>query len=98
MRGLPNENQEAFDQWEAILREAGHAVANPHNISDGLERENEANFIRRCFYADCREICLRSDAVFAIPGWRESKGARAEVALAEAIGLPVYGEIDAIPK
>lgn len=96
MRGWPDENRAAFDSWEAILQEKGHRVANPHRISDGLERENEGNFIRRCFNLDCQKICLWADAVFAMPGWRESRGSRAEVALAEAIGLPVYEDIECL--
>jgi len=33
---------------------------------------------------------LRCDAVYALPHWQESKGARAEVALAEKVGIPVF--------
>lgn len=44
---------------------------------------------------DC-EMLLRCDAVFAIPGWRDSSGATGEVALARENKIPVlfsYNEV-----
>lgn len=35
-------------------------------------------------------LMRRCDAVFLVPGWRESKGATAECAEATAMGLPVF--------
>ena len=36
------------------------------------------------------EILRRCDLVVLVPGWRESAGARAEVAEARRLGIPVY--------
>ena len=36
------------------------------------------------------ELLRRCDAVYAMVDWRESKGATAEVELAESLGLPVF--------
>jgi hypothetical protein len=39
-----------------------------------------------------------SDAVFAIPGWSDSKGAVKEVAEAERLKMPIYYYLENIPK
>lgn len=44
---------------------------------------------RDCFLADTDWICRYADGIALMPGWESSKGARAELALAEAIGLEV---------
>jgi len=44
---------------------------------------------RKVFYEDMAWICLQADTVALLPGWEWSKGARAEKALAEALGLEV---------
>jgi hypothetical protein len=45
---------------------------------------------RNCFAADVEWICKHADGVALLPGWETSKGARAEKALAEALGLEVF--------
>ncbi len=44
---------------------------------------------RECFAADTKFICEEADAIYLLPGWEKSKGAIAERALAEAIGLEI---------
>lgn len=44
---------------------------------------------RKCFLHDTHYICTTADAVYLLPGWQASRGAKAERALAEAIGLQV---------
>jgi Domain of unknown function (DUF4406) len=39
------------------------------------------------------EILRRCDAVLMVPGWRKSKGARAERKLAKSMGMPVFEKI-----
>ena len=44
------------------------------------------------FLAGTLELMRRCDAVVLVPNWRDSEGARAEVAEAERLGLPMFGK------
>jgi hypothetical protein len=83
MRGVPDLNFPAFNAAAQKLRLEGHEVFNP--AAANLEKLP----IRRIFLHDMAYICLEADAVALLPGWRKSKGAKAEKALAEAIGIQV---------
>jgi len=83
MRGMPDLNFPAFNKAAQKLRLEGHEVFNP------AAANLETLPIRRIFFHDTQYICLVADAVALLPGWSKSRGARAEKALAEAIGLTV---------
>lgn len=102
MRGYAEFNFPAFNRWAAALRDHGHEVLNPaetdHNNgfeTSGLtgtdaELEHAAFDLRSALAFDLSWICKNADAVAVLDGWRLSKGARAEVHAAWALGLPVY--------
>ena len=86
MRGRPqNEVTLAFGQATALLRFQGHVVYSP-NEEDILYGPPP---LRECFARDMHWICMHADAVALLPEWETSTGARAEKALAEALGLAV---------
>ena len=103
MRGVPNFNFPAFHAATLKLRAAGHTVFNPAERDEqeyGPEIGKSATgdlgdavqkgfSLREALAADMAYIALQAEAVCMLPGWESSKGARAEKALAEALGLEV---------
>lgn len=100
MRGYPAFNFPAFRAYANTLRRMGHEVLSPAERDEqngfdptgltGWEDLSSLGFdLREALAADCRMICEEADAVVVMPGWEDSKGATAEVALARALGLPI---------
>ncbi len=81
MAGLPDHNRPAFFEAEKELQAAGYVVLNPAKNPDGLTRAQ---------YLDIDLAMVRaSDGVAVLSGFKNSLGARAEIALAISNGLPV---------
>lgn len=103
MRGYPNFNFPAFDYAAAKLRHYGHEVFSPaerdrkaygpeieiNPTGDEAKVSNPACTINDCMKADTSWICDHATAIALLPGWEKSSGARAEYALAQALGLTV---------
>lgn len=105
MRGIPEFNFPAFNTAAALLRSQGHLVFNPaerdnerhgKDISIGnitgceVTAAKEHGFsLREALADDTKFICLEADAIALLPGWENSKGAKAELALSEALGHKV---------
>lgn len=101
MRGVPEFNFPAFTAATDQLRAAGHTVFNPaeRDLRHGFDptgltgHEDLAALgfnLRDALEADLRWICRFADAVALLPGWQTSRGARAEVATAETLGLDIW--------
>ncbi len=52
--------------------------------------ESQGFSLRRALGDDTAWICAEADGIVVLPGWTNSKGAKAEVALSEALGLAKY--------
>ena len=91
LKVAPDLNRAAFADAAVALRGAGHSVFNPGENSDELA-------YTQAMRLDINEV-LRSDSIVALPRWDEGTGTRVEVAVALAIGTPVYawvrGELEA---
>ena len=103
MRGIPEFNFPAFNAATEALRKLGCTVFNPAerdneahgtDISKGNARgcEEQATKdhgfnLRDALGDDLAFICKHADAVALLPGWLYSKGAKAERATADALGL-----------
>lgn len=105
MRGIPEFNFPAFMLAARQLRSVGHEVFNPAeedikrhgtdvskgNVT-GCEKQAEQDHgltIRDALAVDLAWICATAEAIALLPGWENSKGARAEHATAVALGLRV---------
>ncbi|WDS51664.1 nucleoside deoxyribosyltransferase [Microbacterium phage Barnstormer] len=93
MSGIPHFNYPLFTDATAALRAHGFDVVSPHelDIEAGVDLTEE-------FTADDRRAALRrdvtavteADGIAVLTGWHHSTGARAEVALANAIPIPIF--------
>lgn len=105
MTGLPQFNFPAFDAAAVRLRAAGYDVVSPAELDDPEDRAaalaspdghmhggHHMNKTWGDFLA--RDVKLIADggieAVFCLPGWETSRGARLETFVAFLCGLPIY--------
>lgn len=97
MRGIPHFNYPAFFRAAQELREQGYEVFNPaegeevyDNPTGSLTLAEKVGFnLRQTLKKDTEYICLYADTIAMLPGWVNSSGARAERALALALGLNI---------
>lgn len=110
MRGIRDFNFPAFHAATARLRAAGHEVFNPAEKDEemhgpDISRSDTGNLndikgrgfdLRATLAMDLDWICRHAEAVVLLPGWENSKGARAEMYVAQALGLQVlmYEDMD----
>ena len=80
MTGKPDLNEPLFRSTAERLRGMGHVVFNPCDLPKALSALSYRDAIK----ADMAWICEHADAVVVLPGWTDSPGARAEVALARS--------------
>lgn len=95
MTGHPEFNFPAFDAARDYL-ERDWNVISPADMDrelgfDAAVDEVTAEFLRDAMRRDINAV-MAVDAVYALAGWEKSKGASAEVALAEWRGIPVHYE------
>ena len=82
MRGQPDLNFPTFNRVAAHLRAWGSVVFNPAEFGEG-------GGIRSIFIEDV-EALMQCDLLVLLPGWKDSLGAKAEYALARAVGMEVH--------
>ena len=86
MAGIPGLNRQAFGDCMRLVEEAGHRAFSP---AHHMETEKDGKSYKDLLMADLAWIRGNADALLMLEGWRGSKGAKAELALALALGLPV---------
>jgi len=103
MRGIKDFNFPAFDLAADVLRSYGYEVFNPadrdrekHGAGVGISPTGDLKDVahtgfnhRETMTHDLQWIAAEADGIATLPGWQDSKGAQAEIALALAIGIEV---------
>jgi len=94
MTGIENFNFPAFQEASNTLRRAEWFVYSPNE--NDAERGEEAREdgvpqypLKHYMVTDLAQVC-KSDAVFFLPGWENSKGAMLEFTVAQALEIPCY--------
>ena len=87
MRSIPQLNHPAFFEAEETLMKAGHKVINPARMDQklGLDPHNsqmDGKFIEECARRDIDAV-FECDELVLLPNWEKSKGAKAEIAVAQ---------------
>ena len=85
MTGIPYKNKYAFYQASWNLRDAGYGVVNPWDLGQNKKMTWE-QFLRR----DIIAMMKHCNGVATLGGWKKSKGACLEIAIAKALGWPVH--------
>ncbi len=94
MRGYEEYNFPAFDKAQVAIEKMGHIAISPaaHDRLSGFNEKSDkvtVAYLREALSWDLSQVC-RADGVVLLAGWHSSKGARAEVAAARAIGIPCF--------
>ena len=110
MTGIPLYNFPAFDAHKARWIADGQDVTLPADITRELWRERYEReydpatdtaawgdaIVCEMFKRDMAAVC-DADAIALLPGWRKSKGANLELAVARALGKKVYDSATMLP-
>jgi hypothetical protein len=109
MTGIHDHNRPGFDEAAKRLREQGHFVINPAELSAKFGSEEEVAIAfevqnhlvsmshkrLRVAVMDADLAAVRScDAIYLLRGWETSRGAKRELAEAIAHGLTIMQEGD----
>lgn len=101
MRGIKDFNKQAFYDAESYLISLGHDAVNPFAIDvemgiDMTSPNGDTSDIKGFTQDSLKEIICRDvdallecDAVYMLESWRDSKGAKAERAIAQWAGIEV---------
>ena len=83
MTGYPDLNFPLFHSEAARLRALGYKVVNPAEINPDINADWNA-----CMRSDIVEL-VTCQAIALLPGWQESRGAKLERHISEALGMLV---------
>lgn len=88
MSGIKDDNRPAFRKAAKWLRTRGWPVISPDELDESKPPKEAVweNYLRR----DILWGVLKAKALVALPGWRQSRGAKLEACIAESLKIPVY--------
>ena len=86
--------REKFDAFADIIRSKGHEVVNPCDMDNILSPATTT--WEQYMIADLG-LLRCCDAIFLMPGWKESRGAAVEYHEATRLRMLIYNSIEQIP-
>jgi len=89
MQGYPDFNVHAFRAATFYLRENGHLVISPHEISLEVRGDVPEPTWHDYLRADIRAM-MSCNAIVLLEGWSMSKGSRLELTVATSLDFHVY--------
>lgn len=94
MTGIEHLNHPAFFKAEEHLKHKGYDVINPARMDEELGLNPHEGVMNPEFLKDAAkrdlDAVMACDAMAVLPDWEKSKGAKAEIAVAQWLGKPVY--------
>jgi hypothetical protein len=90
MRGIPDANRAAFREARETLRDMGHNVFCPSELTDNYRAEKIPYNMIELMRIDLNWICNYAEGLVGLEGWNVSKGSLVEVHLAWFKEIPVY--------
>lgn len=95
---VPNYTKEAlkgmFRTYQAQLEKEGYEVVNPLDVlacADNSCGEGPSDHTWECWLKYDLIEMLKCDAIFMLPFWSRSRGARLEFSVATSVGMEVLG-------
>ena len=86
MQGVKDFNYPTFNTAAKLLRDNGVSVLNPAEFFDGDTTRPREDYLRQ----GLAMVATSADAVVLLGGWQDSAGVRAELDLADGLGIPAY--------
>ena len=86
MTGIENFNFPAFNKAAKFLRSKGFGVVNPAEIAP------VTGMSWRWYMQQDIPQLVKCDAIYLLPGWRQSKGATLEHHIAQELGMTIIYE------
>lgn len=84
MTGYPEFNYPAFRKAAKVLRDYGFKVFDPSECFGG-----DTTLTKEVYMKTDIKAVLEADLVVTLEGWEDSSGAKLEVEVAQACGIPV---------
>lgn len=88
MRGYPEHNYPAFNEAAEVLRSYADEVVNPADNFKGRTDLPQETYLR----VDVGVMAERCNAIYFLPGWQNSAGARLEWQVAKGLGFDILNE------
>lgn len=90
MSGIPEYNFPLFDAVTKFLRNKGLNILSPHEIDHGETKETRGNLSYGVYMRAGLKLLLECDGVIVLPGWKKSKGTRAELFVARTCDMELH--------